>query len=240
MLSGWPQPIRATPAGNATCRFRISRLATCRLSRANWPAALASYRASLAIRERLAAADPGNASWQRDLSASEDRIGDVQQAQGDLATALTSYRVSLANAERLAAVDLGNAGWQRDLSVSAHQDWRRAGREGRSRGGARQLPGSHHNIFERLAAADPGNASWQRDLLASQDRIGDVQQAQGDLPAALTSYRASHNIFERLAAADPGNAGWQRDLSVSAHQDWRRAASAGRSAGGARQLPGLP
>ena len=41
------------------------------------------------------------------------------------------------------------------------------------------------------------------------------QVAQGDLSAALTSYRASHTIRERLAKADPGNAEWQRDLSVS-------------------------
>ena len=40
-------------------------------------------------------------------------------------------------------------------------------------------------------------------------------RAQGDLPAALESYRASMDIAERLAEADPGNAGWQRDLSVS-------------------------
>jgi hypothetical protein len=31
--------------------------------------ALKAYRDSLAIRERLAAADPGNTQWQRDLSA---------------------------------------------------------------------------------------------------------------------------------------------------------------------------
>jgi hypothetical protein len=49
----------------------------------------------------------------------------------------------------------------------------------------------------------------------SQEKIGDVQQAQGDLAAALTSYRASLAIRGRLAQADPGNAGWQRDLSVS-------------------------
>jgi hypothetical protein len=46
-----------------------------------------------------------------------------------------------------------------------------------------------HDIFERLAEADPGNAGWQRDLSVSQDRIGDVQVEQGDLAAALTSYR---------------------------------------------------
>jgi hypothetical protein len=42
-----------------------------------------------------------------------------------------------------------------------------------------------------------------------------VQQAQGDLAAALSSYQASHDIFGRLAEADPGNAGWQRDLALS-------------------------
>jgi hypothetical protein len=42
-----------------------------------------------------------------------------------------------------------------------------------------------------------------------------VQQAQGDLAAALTSYQADLAIAERLAKADPGNAGWQRDLSAS-------------------------
>jgi len=42
-----------------------------------------------------------------------------------------------------------------------------------------------------------------------------VQQAQGDLAAALTSYQASLAIRERLAKADPGNAGWQRDVALS-------------------------
>jgi hypothetical protein len=42
-----------------------------------------------------------------------------------------------------------------------------------------------------------------------------VQTAQGNLPAALTSYQASLAIRDRLAKADPGNAGWQRDLALS-------------------------
>jgi len=95
-------------------------------------AAPTSYQASLAIRERLAKADPGNAGWQRDLSVSHNKIGDVQREQGDLAAALTSYRASLAIRERLAKADPGNAGWQRDLSVSHERigDVQRAGRGG--------------------------------------------------------------------------------------------------------------
>ena len=64
--------------------------------------ALKAYRDGLAIRERLAQADPGNAGWQRDLSVRTSSIGDVLVAQGDLAEALKSYRDGLAIAERLA------------------------------------------------------------------------------------------------------------------------------------------
>jgi hypothetical protein len=40
-------------------------------------AALQAYRDSLAIAERLAKADPGNAGWQRDLSVSYSKVGNV-------------------------------------------------------------------------------------------------------------------------------------------------------------------
>src|SRR5512147_2918064 len=78
---------------------------------------------SYKIFERLAGADPGNAGWQRDLSVSHNKIGDVLRAQGNLTAALESYQASLAIAERLAGADPGNAGWQRDLAFS---HWRLA------------------------------------------------------------------------------------------------------------------
>jgi hypothetical protein len=43
---------------------------------------------SLAIRERLAQSDPGNAGWQRDLSVSYVNVGNVQVK--DLSAALRS------------------------------------------------------------------------------------------------------------------------------------------------------
>ena len=68
--------------------------------------------------ERLAAADPGDAQAQRDLSVSHDKIGDIRARQGDLAAALAAFRASLAIRERLAAADPGDAQAQRDLVVS--------------------------------------------------------------------------------------------------------------------------
>jgi hypothetical protein len=83
--------------------------------------ALTAYRADLAISERLAAADPSNPGRQRDLSVSQNNIGDVLSAQGRLDDALTAYRAGLAIRERLAAAEPSNPRWQRDLSVSQNK-----------------------------------------------------------------------------------------------------------------------
>src|SRR5205823_4219070 len=57
--------------------------------------ALKSFQAALDIAQKLAAADPSNAQWQRDLSISYNKIGGVQTAQGDLAGALKSFQAAL-------------------------------------------------------------------------------------------------------------------------------------------------
>ncbi len=177
-------------------------------------AALGSYQAGLAIAEKLARQNPGNAQWQRDLSVSHDNIGDVQQAQGDLQAALGSYQAELGIAEKLARQDPGNAGWQRDLSVSHSK----IGDVQQGQGDLKAALESYQAdlaIAEKLARQDPRNAEWQRNLAISHDNIGDVQQGQGDLKAALGSYQAALAIREKLARQDPGDAEWQRDLSIS-------------------------
>ena len=65
-----------------------------------------------------AAADPANTGWQRDLSVSHNRLGDVAVEAGDLAAATAAYQAALDIAARLAAADPANTEWQRDLAVS--------------------------------------------------------------------------------------------------------------------------
>ena len=52
-------------------------------------------------------------------------------------------------------------------------------------------------------------------LSVSYIKIGDVQEAQGDLTGAMRSYREGLAIRDRLAKSDPGNAQWQYDLGIS-------------------------
>ena len=164
--------------------------------------------------ERLATADPTNADWQRDLSVSQNNVGDVLRNQGDLAGALAAYRESLIGFKRLATVDPTNAGWQRDLSVSQNKLGSVLLDQG-DLAGALAAYRESLVVAERLATADPTNADWRCDLSVSQNKVGDVLLAQGDLAGALAAYRESLIGFKRLATADPMNAGWQRDLSVS-------------------------
>ncbi len=170
--------------------------------------ALASYRASLAIRDRLAVADRGNVRWQRDLASAHNKIGDVLQAQGKLDDALANYRLSATIGEALAARDPALARWHA-LALG------RVGEVLHAQGKLDQALASYQAVRERLAAADPGNVMWQRELSVALVKIGDVLRDQGKLDAALASYRQSHAIDERLTALDPSNVGWQHDLSAS-------------------------
>jgi hypothetical protein len=67
----------------------------------NLPEALTSFQRYNEFMEDLAKAAPGNAGWQRDLSVSHNRIGDVLRARGNLPAALEAFQASLAIRERL-------------------------------------------------------------------------------------------------------------------------------------------
>jgi tetratricopeptide (TPR) repeat protein len=173
---------------------------------------LASYQASHAIRQRLTKSDPGNASWQRGLAVSYEKVGDVQEAQGKLADALASYQASLAIRERLAQSDPGNAGWQRDLSVS----YEKVGDVQVERGKLSDALASYQAslaIAKRLAQSDPGNADWQRDLAVIYPRLSFVYRRSNDPAKALAALRQGQAIMDRLTKLSPDNADWKGDLA---------------------------
>jgi tetratricopeptide (TPR) repeat protein len=172
--------------------------------------ALKSYQASLAIRERLADADPGNAGWQYDLGISNERVGNVLAAQGRLAEALGAYQARHNIIEHLADADPGNAGWQRDLSVSHNK----IGDVLVEQGDLAQALKSYQAslaIAQRLADADPGNAGWQHDVALSLQRVGFVAALSQDHAGALAAWRQGLGIVQRLVTLAPDYAAFQRD-----------------------------
>ena len=120
-------------------------------------------------------ADPGNAEWQRDLSVSHDKIGDVRRAQGDLKGALRPM-AGLAIGERLAAQDPANTQWQRDLSVSHNKIGDVLVSAQGDLKGAFAAYEQSLAIRERLAAQDATNAVWKDDLSYSKERVKELQK----------------------------------------------------------------
>jgi hypothetical protein len=85
------------------------------VAQGNLPEALKSFRDGLAIRDRLAKADPGNAGWQRDFAISYSKLGDVFTKRDKAEDAIHNYRFALAIMNRLTTVDATNLRWQADV-----------------------------------------------------------------------------------------------------------------------------
>ena len=177
-------------------------------------AALENYRRALAIAEKLAAGHPERPDWQRDVSVSLERIGDVLKDGGDGKAALENYRRALAIREKLAAGHPERPDWQRDVSLSLG----RIGNVLQDGGDGKAALENYRRalaIREKLAAGHPERPDWQRDVSVSLERIGNVLQDGGDGKAALENYRRALAIAEKLAAGHPERPDWQRDVSVS-------------------------
>jgi hypothetical protein len=79
-----------------------NKLGNVRQAQGDLAGALAAYEAARAIAERLAASDPGNAEWQRDLIVSNVKLAETRAASGDGQGAAAHYRQALAVSHELA------------------------------------------------------------------------------------------------------------------------------------------
>ncbi|HYJ58152.1 MAG TPA: hypothetical protein VEW64_02230, partial [Methyloceanibacter sp.] len=129
--------------------------------------ALEDYTESVAIARRVLATDPDNSKFQRDLSLSLDKFGDVKRAQGDAGGAMAAYSESLAIARRLAGIDPDNAQWQADVIASLYKVALAEDGERKSAALDEAL-----TLLERLEAAgklSPDKQDWKNRLLALRD-----------------------------------------------------------------------
>ncbi|HWO18787.1 MAG TPA: tetratricopeptide repeat protein [Kofleriaceae bacterium] len=172
------------------------------------------YQDVLADAQRRVSAEPERAQWQRDLSVSYGKLGDVAIAAGQLESARTWFERARAVSKDLATKEPNNTKWQRDLSVS----YDRLGEVAVATGQldvARAWLEQSLAIRKNLATSDPDHADWQSALSASYDYLGIVADKAGQLDAARTWFEQSLAVRKALAAKDPDHADWQRGLSIS-------------------------
>jgi len=165
------------------------------------------------IDTELLAGNPGNPHLQRNLAASNERVGDVLDAEGKLDEALAIYRKSLAIWQVLAE-DRSNPESQRSLAISYEKI-----------GGVLEWQGKHEEALTfyqqdlavelKLAESNPNNTDLLGNLVESYRMIGQIlQERQGKRQEALVAYQQGLAVAQKLVDSDSGNALWQRDLAL--------------------------
>ena len=162
---------------------------------------------------RLAAGDPGNPGWQREIALSHTSIGDMLRRQGQWDAALDAYRAAVGDPAASGRRRTVRPWRVRDLLLGQAARRRHAAEAGRARGGRGRLPRS----------ARPRRGSCRGRAHQCAGAVGPCGQpgegrrrarAPGQVPsAALAEYAASLAILEPLAADDRANrTGLQRDV----------------------------
>lgn len=183
------------------------------LERGDWNAALTAHSEARSAMEHLVRLGADNAEWQRDLSVSYVKIGDVFFVQDNRPEALKSYREGLLIAERVARSGGNTTDGQRLVSIFNLKIGDALLAQNKLDDALKSYLASLA-IAEHLAESDARNTQWQNDLAGLYERIGDVLFAQENFPEALKSYRAGLVIIERLAHSDAGNASLQDDHAL--------------------------
>jgi hypothetical protein len=86
------------------------------VAQGNLPEALKSFRDALAIRDRLAKADPGNAGWQHDLGQSYARLAFAYRKAAEPGKAREALTAGRAISARLVAQFPDWSQWKQDLA----------------------------------------------------------------------------------------------------------------------------
>ena len=185
-----------------------SRIGLARKAEGDLPAAATRFREVLAIAEQLAHDDPG---VRRDaaVSSAHDLLGDVLEAQGDLAGALAEHRAALALDERNVHPGVME---QRSAAI-AHV---KIGQLLESRG---ELDASVAEvrkgiaIMSKVVAAEPAAAEHARDLATFHETLGRMLALRGDVSGAHAEFREALSIVRPFAEREPENIRLQGDVA---------------------------
>lgn len=169
--------------------------------------------------DSLARESSNDASLQRELATSFQKVGEVQGRPseanlGDTAGAMESYKKAHAIRESLVAADPRNSEDRRMLALIYSRIAELLEETGEPQAAMQRYQESLA-IRQELYSANPADRQSRRELATSYFEIGESQSALGDLNGALESRQKMLPIFESLADEEPSNAVARRNVSLT-------------------------
>ena len=195
------------------------------------PGAMRSYQKAFALHAALAAADPADATSQRNLAADHVRIADMLWADGKYASSLERYRLAMANYERLAAEDATRL----EDRFNVTRVLNRMGQLQMNAGElaeALQLYRHSLALTSGLTAAAPTDVTYRRGFGVASLKLGDVADRMHDYQTAFDAYSQAERILRQLSLENPASADLRRTFALAlerlaiGHLSLRRSAEA--------------
>jgi tetratricopeptide (TPR) repeat protein/tRNA A-37 threonylcarbamoyl transferase component Bud32 len=178
--------------------------------------ALTAHRRALAIRQKLADANPSVTQFQAELAGAHNNIGIVLSQMGKPAEALAAYRHALAIRQALADASPAVTLYQTGLATIHHNIGIVLSETGKR---AEALEAHRHAlaIQQKLVDANPAVTEFQSDLLTSRQSIGLLLFETGKPAEALELHRQVLAGWQKLADANPNATEFQSKLAWSHH-----------------------
>jgi len=158
---------------------------------------------------QLAAMDPKNFDWQREVAYGHQTLAALDQSQGRNKEAEQAFRAELLLYRKWIAQHPNDASLRDEaanaasfLGSLAEDDGRLSEAEARFR--------EQVDALSRNRAAEPDNAIWKTDWLYARVLLAQAQMAQGEFDAAQRNMDETARAADALAAQDRKNVEWQR------------------------------
>ncbi|MBI1762910.1 MAG: protein kinase [Acidobacteria bacterium] len=187
--------------------------------------AMKSYRKSLAMRERLALAEPANREVQAELASGQEDLGDMLYTVNDLRGSLRSYEQALAIRNSLLASDSKNVDYRYALAELDKKTGDIKGMDGYlnlgDTAGAVESYRQALKLYEELFAAAPQQLKYGASLANCLANFGHLSDVIGDLKTAVEQGRRAVSLLEQAVVADPNDIAHRTDL-LSAYNTLRQ------------------
>jgi serine/threonine protein kinase/tetratricopeptide (TPR) repeat protein len=175
--------------------------------------ALIAYHESLAIKQKLADANPTVTEFQSGLATIHTNIAVLLRDTGKPAEAMKAHESAMAILRKLADANHTIAEFQRNLAGN-HMDIGNLLRDTGRRTEALEAYESAIAILRKLVDANPTDAEFQRTLAGSHLGIGNLLLVTGKPAEALNAYARALEIFQKVADANPTVTDFQQNLAV--------------------------
>ncbi|HVK83321.1 MAG TPA: serine/threonine-protein kinase [Kofleriaceae bacterium] len=184
----------------------LARAADGRMYLGELDKALAQYKQSLAIRERMSADDPRSAPFRRSVAWAHAKLAAAYEVKGDVANTLASHAAALALREALVQESPAHTGFRNELAST--QIAYGTALASRDPARAKQLIDAGLGHARALVTGDPINFEWKESLTQALLAQAAVSKLAGDRPARRAALDEAKELAVAAAARAPQNAHW--------------------------------